>query len=76
MATDKRDRQRANRSVKQQEQAKDQRRQKTFDLARRALIWTVILAVVFGAAWLVWGGSDETSTTTTTVNSLGAAFGL
>lgn len=75
MATDKRERQRANRSVKQQEQTKEQRRQKTLDLARRGLIWVLIIASVFAAAWIVWGGDDTGGTTTTTVGSLGALLG-
>ena len=76
MATDKRERQRANRSLKQQEQSKQQRRSKTLDLARRVLIWALIIAAVFLAAWIVWGsGGDDAGTTTTTVGSLGITLG-
>jgi ABC-type Fe3+ transport system permease subunit len=55
MATDKRERQRQNRAVKQVEQSKQQRRQKVFELAKRIAIWAIAFLVLLVLANLVWG---------------------
>jgi hypothetical protein len=55
MATDKRERQRQNRAVKQVEQSKHQRRQKVFDLSKRIAVWAVAFLVLLVLANLVWG---------------------
>jgi len=60
MATDKRDRQRANRAEKQAEEAKVVRRQKTFKTVRRIVIYGLLIAAaLFLANLLLGGGSDE-----------------
>lgn len=55
MATDKRERQRQNRAVKQAELTKQQRRENLVKAAKRVGKWVVAFAVVLIAANLVWG---------------------
>lgn len=55
MATDKRERQRQNRAVKQAELNKQQRRQRIIDRTKRIAVWAVVLVVMFVAASVVWG---------------------
>jgi hypothetical protein len=57
MATDKRERQRANRAQKQAEEAAVARKQKLVRWIRQGAIWLVAVAVVFVLANLVWGGA-------------------
>ena len=62
MATDKRERQRANRAEKQAQEAKVARRQKIFTRGRRILIWVlVIVAILLVSSWLAGGGGDSES---------------
>ncbi|HEX9642886.1 MAG TPA: hypothetical protein VGC11_02655 [Acidimicrobiia bacterium] len=56
MATDKRERQRANRAVKEAVESKAARRQRWFRLAKRLLIWGVVVGGVIVLASLVFGG--------------------
>ncbi len=55
MATDKRERQRQNRAVKQEERSKQQRRQKIIDLSKRIAIWAVVFFALLILANIVWG---------------------
>jgi hypothetical protein len=55
MASDKRERQRQNRAVKQLEQDKIARRQKTIAIIRRAGIWIVVGLILIVLANVVWG---------------------
>ena len=62
MATDKRERQRANRAEKQAQEAKVARRQKIITRGRRILIWVlVIVAILLVSSWLAGGGADSES---------------
>ena len=54
MATDKRERQRQNRAVKQAELGKEKRRQKVLDISKRIAIWAVIFVVLLIVANVVW----------------------
>ena len=47
MATDKRDRQRANRAEKQAREAKAKRRSDTFQLVKRWALYGVLIVVIF-----------------------------
>jgi cell division septal protein FtsQ len=53
MATDKRERQRANREAKQAVEAKEQRRSQRFTLARRWVSYAAIFLVVLFVLWLL-----------------------
>lgn len=55
MATDKRERQRQNRAVKQAEQAKVVRRQKIIAAAKRIGVWVVVAIGLLVLANIVWG---------------------
>lgn len=55
MPSEKRERQRQNRAVKQQAQSKVARKQKTIALAKRAVIWVVVGVVLIALANVVWG---------------------
>jgi len=55
MATDKRERQRANRAVKQQAESKVARNQRIIALTKRFVWWAVALIVLIIAANVVWG---------------------
>jgi hypothetical protein len=55
MASDKRERQRQNRAVKQQAQSKVVRKEKTIATIRRIAIWVVIGVVLLVLANLVFG---------------------
>lgn len=55
MATDKRERQRQNRAVKQAELGKDKRRRRIIDVSKRVAIWAIVLVVLLIVANLVWG---------------------
>ena len=55
MATDKRERQRQNRAVKQAEQSKIARKEKTIALVRRIGIWVVVGVALLVLANVVWG---------------------
>jgi hypothetical protein len=57
MATDKRERQRANRAQKQAEEAAVVRKQKLIRRIRQGVTWFVVIAAVFLLANLVWGGA-------------------
>ncbi len=57
MATDKRERQRANRAQKQAEEAAAARRTKLMRRARQAFIWVVVVGGVLILATLAWGGA-------------------
>ncbi len=59
MATDKRDRQRANRAEKQQNEAKVARRRKAFKLAKRIAIYGILAAAVLVLANLFLGGGGD-----------------
>jgi hypothetical protein len=59
MATNKRDRQRANRAEKQAVEAKAARRQKTLKLVRRIVIYGLLAAAVLLLANLLLGGGNE-----------------
>lgn len=63
MATDKRERQRANRAQKQAELASIARKEKLKHRLRRAGIWAVIVAATLVLATLVWGGSSADAAT-------------
>ncbi len=54
MATDKRERQRQNRAVKQAAVNKRQRRQKMIDRAKRFAVWAVVFAALIIVANFVW----------------------
>ena len=58
MATDKRERQRANRAQKQAEAEAQAKRAKMRRRIRQGLIWVLIVAAVLLLANLVWGGSE------------------
>lgn len=66
MGTEKRERQRANRELKYQQQAKEERRRK---LTRRTVIGALAvvggLGLVIGIAWLGGAGDDDDSTAST-----------
>jgi len=69
MATDKRERQRANREARQEEEKKARRKRRFIDRSRRIAIWTVvILGLILISSWL-WGG-QSTDATTTTIESI------
>jgi hypothetical protein len=53
MATDKRERQRANREAKQAIEAKDAKRRRRFDLVKRWAIYTAIFLAVLFVLWLL-----------------------
>lgn len=53
MATDKRERQRANREAKQAVEAKKSKRTHRFDLAKRWAIYTVIFLAALFVLWLL-----------------------
>jgi hypothetical protein len=55
MATDKRERQRANRAQKQAEEAKAERRATIIKRARRVLLYAVVIAIVILLANQVFG---------------------
>ena len=55
MATDKRERQRQNRTVKQDELNKVERKLKVLSTARRVGIWAVVGGSVLVLANIVWG---------------------
>jgi len=55
MATDKRERQRQNKAVKQAELTKQKRREKLINTAKRVAIWVVVFAVLLIVANIVWG---------------------
>ena len=61
MATEKRDRQRANRDVKRAVESKTTRRQTMFKRARQFAIWAVIIAAVLFLANVVFGGDSESA---------------
>lgn len=54
MATDKRERQRANREQRKAEEAKLARRRQTLNMIRRGAIWLVVVIVVVVLAALVF----------------------
>jgi hypothetical protein len=55
MASDKRERQRANRAVKTAAHTKVVRKQKSINLVKRAAIWAVVGVVLILLANFVWG---------------------
>jgi hypothetical protein len=55
MATDKRERQRQNRAVKQAQEAKIVRREKIIATARRVGLWVVVGVALLVLANIVWG---------------------
>ncbi len=55
MATNKRERQRENRAVKQAEEKKQARRQAIINRVRRVAIWAVVLTALIIVSQLVWG---------------------
>ena len=55
MPSEKRERQRQNRAVKQQEQNKVQRKQKTIATIKRVGVWIVVAIVMIVLANLVFG---------------------
>jgi hypothetical protein len=55
MASDKRERQRQNRAVKQEAEGKVARKQKTIDLTKRVAIWVAVGVVLILLANVVWG---------------------
>lgn len=55
MATDKRERQRQNRAVKQAELSKQKRRDNVINAAKRVGKWVVAFAILLIVANLVWG---------------------
>jgi cell division protein FtsL len=55
MATDKRERQRQNRAVKQEEQQKIARKEKAIARAKRVAIWIIVAVVFVILANIVWG---------------------
>ena len=57
MATDKRERQRANRAERQAEEAAALRKQKLIRRARQVATWAVIIVLFFVLANAVWGGA-------------------
>lgn len=54
MATDKRERQRQNKAVKQAELTKQKRRDKLLNTAKRVAVWAVVFAALLIAANVVW----------------------
>lgn len=61
MATDKRDRQRANRELKKAEEAKAARRATMLKRIRRIVTYAIVIALVILLANQVFGGGDEQS---------------
>ena len=61
MATDKRERQRANREAKQTELSKAKRRDDMLARAKRIGIWVAVGIVLFVIANLVWGGDSDSA---------------
>ncbi len=59
MASDKRERQRANRELKRAELKKTRRRENIITRGRRIAIWVVVGIVLFVAAQFFFGSSDE-----------------
>ena len=59
MATDKRDRQRANREAKQAELHKTQRKDEMVSRAKRIGIWVAVGIVLFVIANFVFGGGSD-----------------
>lgn len=55
MASDKRERQRANRAVKDKAAGKVARKQKTIDILKRAAVWAVVGVALIILANAVWG---------------------
>ncbi len=55
MATDKRERQRQNRAVKQEERGKAARKEKVMATAKRAAKWVVVGVALLVLANVVWG---------------------
>ena len=55
MASDKRERQRANRAVKTEAQTKVVRKQKSINLVKRAAVWAVVGVLLILLANIVWG---------------------
>ncbi|MDJ0961285.1 MAG: hypothetical protein QNJ88_11535 [Acidimicrobiia bacterium] len=55
MATDKRERQRANRALRQAEEAAKLRKEKLKKRGRQVATWAVIIVVFFLLANAVWG---------------------
>jgi hypothetical protein len=54
MATDKRERQRANRELRKAEEAKIRRRERMFNTIRRGAVWLVVVVVVVVLAAIVF----------------------
>ena len=55
MASDKRERQRQNRAVKQEELSKVARKQKTIAMVKRVGVWVVVGIALILLANVVWG---------------------
>lgn len=55
MATDKRERQRQNRAVKQAEVNKQKRKEKLIARVKRYSIWVVVLTLLIIVSQIVWG---------------------
>lgn len=63
MATNKRERQRANRAEKQALAAKAARRQRSLRIGKRVAIYAVIIAIVFVVVSLLTSGDDDAAET-------------
>ncbi len=61
MASEKRERQRANRDVKRAIESKSNRRQTVFKRARTFAIWAVVIAAVLFLANVVFGGDSDSA---------------
>ena len=57
MANDKRERQRANRALRQAEEAAQLRKEKLKKRGRQVAMWAVIIVALFLTANAVWGGA-------------------
>lgn len=55
MATDKRERQRQNRAVKQAEVNKQKRKEKLIARIKRYSVWAVVLTLLIIVSQIVWG---------------------
>ncbi|MFM2078679.1 MAG: hypothetical protein RJA49_2569 [Actinomycetota bacterium] len=73
MGTAKRERQKANRQIRLQELAKEQRKEKSKRLGLRIGLGVLLFVAVVGGVYLIGGNDSTTSTATSTSGLLGAS---
>ena len=71
MGTAKRERQKANRQIRLQELAKEQRKEKSKRVVLRVVLAVVAFVAVVGGVYLVGGGSDDSPTSSTSTTAAG-----